>query len=166
MSWSHLCKGTTCTLSRPGKAGLQWTISIAAIQNAPPHHADKFVWDSRAPPRVQFFVWLLIHGRVQCRVNLCLKSIVDSPICAVCNQETETGEHIVFDCPFAQEFWQQLGFHISRMGSVDRLISVPCPTTFPEQHFTTFMALCYWHLWKRRNGVVFREEAATISVGV
>ena len=107
-------------------------------------------------------MWLLIHGRVQCRVNLCLKSIVDSPICAVCNQETETGEHIVFDCPFAQEFWQQLGFHISRMGSVDRPISVPCPTTFPEQHFTTFMALCYWHLWKRRNGVVFREEAATI----
>jgi hypothetical protein len=28
------------------------------------HPAAKFVWSSRAPPRVQFFIWLLMHGRI------------------------------------------------------------------------------------------------------
>lgn len=37
---------------------------------------SSFIWDSCASPRVQFFVRLLIHGRVQCCVNLCRKSIV------------------------------------------------------------------------------------------
>jgi hypothetical protein len=31
-------------------------------KDAPPHPAAKFIWESRAPPRVQFFVWLLVHG--------------------------------------------------------------------------------------------------------
>jgi hypothetical protein len=56
-------------------------------RTAPSHLAAKFIWDSCAPPRVQFFVWLIIHGSVQCRVNLSRKSIVDSPMCEVCNQE-------------------------------------------------------------------------------
>ncbi|XP_066374589.1 uncharacterized protein [Miscanthus floridulus] len=59
-------------------------------RTAPPHPAAKFIWNSRAPPRVQFFVWLLIHGRVQCRVNLCRKTILDSSICEVCSLEDET----------------------------------------------------------------------------
>jgi hypothetical protein len=126
------------------------------------HSAAKFIWDSHAPPRVQFFVWLLIHGRVQCRVNLCRKSIVDSPMCEVCNQAEEMGEHIIFDFPFAQEFWLNLGFHSNQTHSNDRLINVQCPSAFPKQHFSTFMALCYWHHWKRRNGIVFRDEVATI----
>jgi hypothetical protein len=29
------------------------------------------VWESCAPPRVKFFIWLMVHGRVQCRTNLC-----------------------------------------------------------------------------------------------
>jgi hypothetical protein len=79
-------------------------------------------------------------------------------MCGVCNQADETGEHIVFDCRFAQEFWQQLGFNTNQTNSGD----VQYPPTFPRQLLSTFVALCYWHLWKRRNGVVFREEAATI----
>ena len=88
--------------------------------------------------------------------------LLGSLMCEVCNQADETGEHIVFDCPFAQEFWQQLGFNTNQPNSVDRFIDVQYPPTFPRQLLSTFMALCYWHLWKRRNGVVFREQAATI----
>lgn len=35
--------------------------------------AFKFVWSSRAPPKVRFFGWLLLHDRLQCRSNLIKK---------------------------------------------------------------------------------------------
>lgn len=30
-----------------------------------------------------------------------------------------------------------------------------------NKHFSTFATLCYRHLWKHRNGVIFRDEAHT-----
>lgn len=126
---------------------------------APSLPAAKFIWESRAPPRVQFFVWLLIQGRVQCRVNLHRKSIVDSLVWEVFNQADETAEHIVLDCPFARAFWLRLGFSPAQPNSDERLLSVQCQSHFPTR---TFIALCYWNLWKRRYGVVFRDESATL----
>jgi hypothetical protein len=32
-----------------------------------------FIWNSKAPPRVQFFMWLLCHKRIQCHTNLLKK---------------------------------------------------------------------------------------------
>jgi hypothetical protein len=32
----------------------------------------------------------------------------------------------------------------------------------PKKFFSTFVALCCWQLWKRRNGVIFRSESATL----
>jgi len=40
----------------------------------------------------------------------------------------------------------------------DCIFYLSCPDHFPKKHFTTFAALCYWHLLKCRNSVVFREE--------
>jgi hypothetical protein len=33
-------------------------------------------------------------------------------------------------------------------------------SNIPKKHFATFIALCCWQLWKRRNAVVFRSERA------
>lgn len=55
-----------------------------------------------APLRVQFFVWLLVHGRIQCRTTLFRKTIVGLPICEICKQPDETCAHI--DCRFAGVF--------------------------------------------------------------
>jgi hypothetical protein len=35
--------------------------------------------------------------------------------------------------------------------------------TRPSKHFGTFMLLCCWHIWKRRNNAVFREDRLTIT---
>jgi hypothetical protein len=72
-------------------------------RNAPPHPAAKFIWNSHAPPRVQFFVWLLMHDRIQCRTILFRKTIIDSPVCEICNLGDETSTHVVFGCRFAEE---------------------------------------------------------------
>jgi hypothetical protein len=54
-----------------------------------------FVWKNSAPPRVQLFVWLLMHKRIQCRTMLFKKHIVDSPTCEICQAADESPEHIM-----------------------------------------------------------------------
>ena len=44
-----------------------------------------FVWQNRAPPRIQFFAWLLVQEKIQCKTNLLLKNIVDDARCELCN---------------------------------------------------------------------------------
>jgi hypothetical protein len=130
-------------------------------RNVPPQPAAKFIWNSHAPPRVQFFVWLLVHGRIQCRATLFRKAIVDSPVCEICNLADETSTHIVFGCRFAEEFWVKLGIQPTQSANDGCLFSLTSLNHFPSKHFSTFVALCYWNLWKRRNGFFFRNEALT-----
>jgi hypothetical protein len=63
----------------------------------------QFIWRSAVPSRVQFFAWLLVHGRIQCRSNLLRKKIIEPAQsgCALCSAPLETPLHIFFECPFA-----------------------------------------------------------------
>ena len=115
-------------------------------------------WRSCAPPRVQFFAWLLMHGRLQSKSNLFSKKIVADPTCDLCHSSPETAEHLIFQCPFAASFWLHLGFSICPDASICDLRSLGRPASLPSAHFDTFVLLCCWQLWKRRNGIVFRQE--------
>jgi hypothetical protein len=119
-----------------------------------------FVWESRAPKRVQFFVWLLMQGRIQCRTNLLKKKVVDSATCEVCTSDDESAIHVIFECPFAKAFWISIGFQQFPANIAD-LHCIQRPIEVPQKFFSTFIALCCWQLWKRRNGVIFRDEAAS-----
>jgi hypothetical protein len=122
--------------------------------------AAKFLWLYKAPPKVQFFMWLLIHGRIQCKTNLLRKRVVDNPICEVCNQMPESTDNIIAECEFATEVWLMLGiiFQNGNTGVASAIHETAAPSHIPDKHFPTFVVLCCWQLWKRRNGVVFRSQ--------
>lgn len=67
---------------------------LMATTGAPPCSFAKFVWGARVPPRVQFFAWLLVQERVQCRANLLKKHVLDDACCEVCAEE-EDCNHII-----------------------------------------------------------------------
>ena len=48
--------------------------------------------------------------------------------------------------------------HICPDASICDLRSLGRPASLPSAHFDTFVLLCCWQLWKRRNGIVFRQE--------
>jgi hypothetical protein len=35
--------------------------------------------------------------------------------------------------------------------------------TLPQKHYNTFILLCCWQIWKRRNGVVFHGETTSMA---
>lgn len=122
---------------------------------------QQLAWQNHAPPRVKFFAWLLTRQRIQCRSNLHKRRVVDDATCELCGQEDETANHIVFGCPFAREFWAALGFSISDAADVSHLDQLSRPGHVPAEHYSTLLLLFCWQLWKRRNGAIFRQEAAT-----
>ncbi|CAN6371657.1 unnamed protein product [Urochloa humidicola] len=111
---------------------------------------------NRAPPRVQFFAWLLVQERIQCRANLMKKNIVDDAKCELCNHEAETCDHIIFTYPFARQAWGILGVDIST-ANVRVLWELPHPATVPAKHFDSYLLLVCWQLWKHRNDAVFNR---------
>jgi len=121
-----------------------------------------FVWQNRAPPRIQFFAWLLVQEKIQCKTNLLLKNIVDDARCELCNQGDETCDHIIFTCPAAADVWSALGVNTGGC-SVARLWTVPCPATLPAKHSSVYILLVCWQLWKQRNNLVFNGVPPSIS---
>jgi len=103
-------------------------------------------------------MWLVSKGRIQCRANLHRKHIVDSPNCSVCGAAEETPDHIMFHYAVAEQFWSSLGLEIGAGTSTSRLHCIPKIGNLPDAQYNTFIILCFWQLWKRRNGFVFRNE--------
>ena len=121
-------------------------------KDAPPHPAAKFIWETRAPPRVQFFIWLMVHGKVQRRTNLFRKTIVDSPICEVCRLSDETDEHIALQCPFAEVFWEKLGIQsITNNDCIFDLRACLVPKIFCAVPITSNLAAHAWSTKCRRK---------------
>ncbi|AQK39484.1 TUB-transcription factor 14 [Zea mays] len=150
-------------VSQSGKFQTSKLYDFLKKQDRVTNPAAAFIWSNKAPPRAQFFAWLLTQGKIQSKENLLLKKIVDEDTCDVCGQERETADHIVLRCHFAKTFWLAIGFHIPNDMTVQNLHQIERPSNLPQNEFSSFVILCCWQLWKRRNGFVFRQEAATLN---
>lgn len=118
-----------------------------------------FLWTSRAPSRVKFFGWLLSMLRIHTRDVLLRKTILTAAEagCPCCEAVLETADHMIFGCLFAVQFWRCVG--LSPAGaSVGSLHLFDASPAVGEASPASFVLLCCWRLWKRRNAVVFRED--------
>ena len=106
----------------------------------------KFVWINHAPPRVCFFAWLLVQGKIQCKTNLLLKNIVDDAECELCHMDVESPDHLILHCPTATQFWTVLGITIPPSASVSCMWELPRPDHIPAPSYHTFLLLCAWQL--------------------
>jgi len=115
-----------------------------------------FLWRNFAPPRVKMFGWLLTKQRIQCKVALVRKLILQDAKCDICGQEEETADHIISCCIFAQEFWARMGWNADNIAPVQRLWETTSPHEAPANSISSIILLYCWELWKHRHDVVFR----------
>lgn len=59
------------------------------------------VWSLNDPPKARTFRWRVCSNILPTFDNLYLKRTQIDPICTVCNQQRETGVHILWECLFA-----------------------------------------------------------------
>ena len=86
-----------------------------------------FVWKNNAPPRVRFFAWLASKDKLESRVNLKKKNVLDDDTCEVYVMAPEMSFHILFQCSFARGFWFVVGVDISPEMHCSRLHFLACP---------------------------------------
>jgi hypothetical protein len=56
--------------------------------------------------------------------------------------------------------------HTEANWSIQALRDIQPPPHIPEKFFTTFLLLCCWHIWKRRNNFVFRNDRITLNAAL
>jgi Leucine-rich repeat (LRR) protein len=128
----------------------------------------KELWKTKAPPRVKYFFWLAISGRCWTSDRLQQHNFRSSGPCALCDQETETIEHLVLGCVYSRDLWSRL------LNPHGLLALVPHPDSElahwwlasrkrvpkPQRRsFDSLVLLVAWSLWKERNRRVFQHEA-------
>ena len=101
-------------------------------------------WSSCAPPRVQFFAWLLVHEKIQCKTNLVRRKILLEDTCELCGRCPESAMHLLFHCDFAASFWWALGFVIPADLEARSIRQLPRPAHVERNHYDTFLLLCCW----------------------
>jgi len=146
-----------------GKLQTSTLYKLLKSSQGEPDATAKFIWSSSTPPRVQFFGWLLVHDRVQSKTNLHRRKIVDAVVCDLCGDCPETATHLIFECPVASSFWRTVGVQVPAGFCVSSLHQLPKPAHVPSKHFETLILLCCWQIWKRRNGVIFRQEDMSLQ---
>ena len=137
------------------KSGPVYQLTMQAT-GSPKCPFSDFVWKNRAPPRVQFFAWLMVLQRLNCRANLKHKHLLDVATCELCGHGDEDCDHLFLFCPFAAQVWSKLGMDVQNC-EVQTIWTVPHPATIPARHFDSFLLLVCWNIWKHRNEVVFRN---------
>ena len=63
----------------------------------------RHLWGPHIPPRISTFVWRLLHGRLATHNLLQLYDRSMATRCPICENSSETIEHLFLSCPFAFE---------------------------------------------------------------
>ncbi|OEL36249.1 hypothetical protein BAE44_0002732 [Dichanthelium oligosanthes] len=130
-------------------------LAASALHDSDSLHYS-FVWRNRAPPRVQFFGWLLVQERIQCKASLEKKGIVEDATWDICRRTAETADHLISQCSFVRQFWNMLKLDATSM-KVAQIWQTARPDNVPSLHYDCFLLLCCWNIWKHRHDVVFRS---------
>jgi hypothetical protein len=63
------------------------------------------VWSVSVPPKIQLFLWLLVHNKLATIDNLNRKGMSKPTQCCFC-AENESIDHLFFECVVAKEVWR------------------------------------------------------------
>lgn len=133
-------------LSSKNNSGLESgaIYQLLKARGQPSDDRGTFVRCDAAPPHVQMFMWLLLRGRIQCRMVLHRKHVLPDAISEICKEDDESPEHIISGCPIGKQFWEKLGL-TSMVGADVRNIHRTIPERgIPKEEFAAFVALSCW----------------------
>ena len=122
----------------------------------PDHGPSKWIWNSKCMSKHNFFAWLVLHDRINCKeMMLRIKwKMTENNDCVLCvSHGLETRNHLFFECLFSSRIWSylQIGWSpdsiFSSKSNVRKNFQGPC--------FTEITILACWNIWKQRNNHIF-----------
>ncbi|XP_050212856.1 uncharacterized protein LOC126664492 [Mercurialis annua] len=157
-------------LLQHSSSSVQFNISLSSAANRrvthqlPRHLNCSYFWDFRIPPKINFFLWLLMRDRISSKAALAHRGILhtENINCSYCSLD-ETSLHIVMHCRYAWLTWNKLlhmcdvhtalPFNLLEFFSFWTSLSVKRYRVL----WQTIWFFCIWELWKARNKRVFQN---------
>ncbi|GLT29719.1 hypothetical protein SLA2020_045650 [Shorea laevis] len=123
----------------------------------------EWIWKSPTLPKIKYFIWLLVHGRIKSMEFLHNLGIVQDPIGKVCNDHVETIDHIFRGCPSAVTVLNMLlpgsldtNHTIMEFNSWIKLhIGKKTPSSFHRIPWTVIFCFALWMIWNQRNHIIY-----------
>ena len=176
-----ISRSNTILSNEPDRLLWKWTANgiysaqscyAATFQGSTRCPSWKLVWKSWAPPRVKFFRWLANQDRFWTAERLVRLGMQHHPRCLLCDQATETIQHLLLACPFARQTWHTI------------LDWLRMPIQAPDQEPTVMewwlrakestppalrkalksvALLVPWMIWKHRNSCIFDNASPSMN---
>ncbi|MBA0713154.1 hypothetical protein Golax_012198, partial [Gossypium laxum] len=120
---------------------------MLAMRGAPPDDIGDTFGEGCSPPKVEFFIWKLLHGRILTKLKLLKKGItsLSSTICALCLDEEESVYHLFV-----------------RVGSLEEFGKTGVVRGSEPVWNMSFFAIA-WTIWLHLNEVVFNGKLCDLD---
>eukprot|EP00253_Pinus_taeda_P028450 PITA_28450 len=156
------------------KSGYQYICND--IYQIPTWNHWRIIWNSEAIPKVKFFNWLLLKGKVLTAENLKKRGIIGPSRCPNCCSAEETIQHLFLDCSFAKQCWISL----SSLGNINWQPhqSIPetihawrknCPwkekgSKIVKRIWAIIPLNLLWKIWLTRNKKIFQNKDSNVRM--
>jgi hypothetical protein len=121
-----------------------------------------FIWKSKVPLKIKFFLWQLLNNRLQTAENLATKGWKGSILCCLCGC-LETMDHIFFKCHLTVLVWETICV-IFQLSSYPKSWEDFCGTWLQGKgpvsvSLTMFIFSGFaWALWTTRNKIAIDKK--------
>jgi len=133
----------------------------------------EIIWKTWAPAKCPFFMWLVAHNKCWTADRLAKRGLPHPDRCPMCDQESETINHLLIGCSFAREFWHRFLSQVGLQALSPRLsdssfydwwerITIDC-SVLVLQGINSLIILGAWTIWTQRNNCVFDGAAPDVA---
>jgi hypothetical protein len=117
------------------------------------------IWKLKLPPKIHFFLWLVVHNKNLTRDNLVKRQTVDDLTCVFCD-ELETCNHLFFECVVAKAAWNEIKFCAENTVTI---VDINSLAKFWDNKrdcsaLNMIHAALLWVLWLTRNDMCFKRN--------
>ncbi|KAJ6980751.1 hypothetical protein NC653_024183 [Populus alba x Populus x berolinensis] len=132
------------------------------------HH---LLWFAGHIPRHSFILWLACLGRLRTMDRLSAAGIIQNASCILCGLQTETHEHLFFNCTTSRQVWQTVNavatiyWPSCNWSDLLQWGAVNYNKKNDVQHLIACLLLTttVYHLWQERNKRVFSNQYQSAS---
>ncbi|KAK0586151.1 hypothetical protein LWI29_001876 [Acer saccharum] len=124
-----------------------------------------FLWKLKLPPRVQFFLWAVLHGKILTNEHRVSRGLTMDMTCSICNEGCENLVHVFKGCSAAVTIWEDIcmgvtsteAFNLDWSDWLHQNLKCSSKIMGSVPSYLLF-AITLWFLWKWRCKAVFEPS--------